>query len=445
MKLSALTVALAFGLGFAQIAMAQERPGLAHGTLITVMGNKAGIVAMSDSRVTHIDAQGRQKPDLIHPIQKLFKYDDRTVCLVAGALTVPPSMFAKPQDALLRKLDTQVLGLIQFYRGAVKKSGTTQSMADTLDGLSAVIKNDFQILSDLNSSLNPGFDSDYHVEIFLAGRDIDGELKIGRKDIAMKRDKWPDGRLRMMGEELEVDSDCKLHPVADELSVCSGGLNAVETRMRKHPEAYSAIPIMRDFAASLRNDHGASLTIDQLKRLGRAFKKQTLDTRVGGPDQIAVITKERLELDPANFQEEVTIPKPFVLISCPPGGDFPVYSRYPVPHVPWVFQHCDFVPTGVEHPVDGMIYLKCKFRDTTLIYLGGDAVFGPDNLVEGNSFLFLGRDACRRPDIANELARRFDTIHGGSRSVWPGDNGEAKPYCTPQHSPPGTNTTRTPN
>jgi len=151
------------------------------------MGNKAGIVAMTDSRVTYVDPQGRETPDLIHPIQKLMKYDEQVVCAVAGALDIPPGMFGKPEDELLKKLDTQVLGLVQFYGDAVRRSGKPQSMTDTLDGLSAVIRNEFQILSDINSSLKPAFDFGYHVELFLAGRDLDGKLKIGRRDTAVRR------------------------------------------------------------------------------------------------------------------------------------------------------------------------------------------------------------------------------------------------------------------
>ena len=81
----------------------------------------------------------------------------------------------------------------------------------------------------------------------------------------------------------------------------------------------------------------------------------------------------------------------------------------------------------MQHPLDSYIYLKCKFRDANLLYLGGDTVFGPDYLIEGNSHLYLGPSACRRPDIANELARRFDFAHGGS--LWPGTGHEIRPYC----------------
>src|SRR5258708_3901424 len=148
-------------------------------------------------------------------------YDERIVCATAGTLTIPPSMFKKTGDSILQKLDTQVLGLIQFYRDAIKKQGRQQPMSDTMEGLSGVIRHDFQILSDVNSSLDPSFDYDYHLELFLAGFDLDDKPKIGRIDILVKREYWPDGRQHMVA--IEAANDCKLHVIGDELSICSGG------------------------------------------------------------------------------------------------------------------------------------------------------------------------------------------------------------------------------
>ena len=248
MRSTALIALLTFTMWSVSIASGQDKPKISHGTLITAMGNKYGIVVLTDSMVTYTDAEGHQTPDPAHPVQKLMRYDDRTVCATAGALTIPPSMFGKAGDLILQKLDTQVLGLIQFYRDAVKKQGKPQSMSDTIEGLSGVIRHDFEVLSDLNSSLDPDFDYDYHLELFLAGFDLDDKPKIGRIDVLVKREFWPDGRQHMVA--IEAPNDCKLHVVGEELSICSGGLDAVETAMRTHPKRYLAIPVMRDFAAS---------------------------------------------------------------------------------------------------------------------------------------------------------------------------------------------------
>src|SRR5215472_4654164 len=342
------------------VVRGQEGPKLAYGTLITIMGNKAGVVAMTDSRVTYVDTRGTETPYLEKPVQTLMQYDEHRVCAVAGVLDVPPSMFGKPQDELLKKLDLQVLGLIQFYGDAVKRSGAPpQSMADTLDGLSAVIRSDFQIISDINSSLMPEFNSNYHLELFLAGLDFDGELKVGRRDIVVKREEWPDGRLHMIA--LELRPNCDLLTVKDVLSVCSGGLDKVEHKMREHPERYFSIPIMRAYASSLRKDKGASLSIAQLKQLGHAFKEQTLDKRVGGPEQTAVITVKGLELELPTNLPRVKRPQQLLFAACPPGTGLVFSSHMPEPKVPVVFQHCEFASGGEEISLDGYIYLKCSF------------------------------------------------------------------------------------
>ena len=190
---------------------------------------------------------------------------------------------------------------------------------------------------------------------------------------------------------------------------------------------------MHEFASSWRNDKGASLSIAQLKRLGHAFKEETLDLRVGGRDQIAVITDGGLQLEPSKNLPPIRKPAPFVLLSCPQGKEFAISSYLPAAPVPTVFQHCEFTVGGEELPLDGYIYLKCKFRNVFLRYEGGDTVFESDNLVEGNSYLQLAPSACRRPDIANQLAKRFDFVHGGS--LLPGTDQEVRPPCAVANTP----------
>jgi hypothetical protein len=374
MRLHPLITFLTLAMLSVPLAGGQDKEKIAHGTLITAMGNKAGIVVMTDSRVTYTDAQGHLTPDPAHPVQKLMRYDDRTVCATAGTLTIPPSMFRKTGDSILQKLDTQVPGLIQFYRDAIKKKGRPQSMSDTIEGLSGVIRNDFQILSDVNSSVDPSFDYDYHLELFLAGFDLDDKPKIGRIDILVKREFWPDGRQHMVA--IEAPNDCKLRVIGDELNICSGGLDAVETAMRKHPEHYAKSPVIREFAETEKKDRGASFSIEQMKRLAHAFKHATVDARVGGPDQMAVITKENLELKAPNDLPSITAPRPFVVASCPPGYEIVLSTPLLEAPTPVLFQHCDFVSDSEEHYLDGHIYLKCKFRNAMLVYLGGDTIFG---------------------------------------------------------------------
>ncbi|PYT96384.1 MAG: hypothetical protein DMG36_00560 [Acidobacteria bacterium] len=401
----------------------QENSAFAHGTLITAMGNKNGIVVVTDSMVTKTYASGHSQPDPQDPAQKLMPCGDHMVCATAGVLTIPPSMFGKPSDGLLKRLDLQVLGLIQFYRDAIKKQGRPQSIADTLAGLSAVIRYDFGVLAEINNSLDPQFVNDYHLELFLAGIDVDRLPKIGRIDIVVKREQG-----RIVAEEIE--NDCKLHTVGDDLTVCPGGIEGPERNMIAHPERYPDSSVMVNFADAKKKDRGASLTLEEMKKLAHVFKVETQfsDDRVGGLDQIATITKEHMVVEGIDHFQLVARPSPLVVLSCPPGGfGFPKASLLPPQPVPLLYEYCVFY--RAEEWLDGNIYLKCVFRDSTLIYSGGDTIFGPDNTIE-NSRLQLFGNKCRRPDIVDQLAKRFDFTRGGS--LWPGSGHSIGSPCTEQ-------------
>lgn len=69
---------------------ADEYPRATRGTLITAMGNKQGIVLMTDSMITYTDASGRPRQAPNQPRQKLMQYNDKWVCATAGILTETP-------------------------------------------------------------------------------------------------------------------------------------------------------------------------------------------------------------------------------------------------------------------------------------------------------------------------------------------------------------------
>src|SRR5437773_8729278 len=54
-----------------------------HGTINVALGNKNGIVVLTDSMLTTGDHQ------LPNPGEKLFKLDDHTVCAIAGFVSAP--------------------------------------------------------------------------------------------------------------------------------------------------------------------------------------------------------------------------------------------------------------------------------------------------------------------------------------------------------------------
>jgi len=425
----------------------QDTLGPTRGTLITVMGNKQGIVVMTDSRASVADANGRFIPAPQHPLQKLIKYDKQIVCAAAGLWRMPARKKSEPQNNILPGLDIQALGIVQTYRDALMEKGIHQSMSETLAGLSAAIRGRFDIQADLNDYL--GHSSEeivniYRLQLILAGIDTDGEPKIGRIEIGVSRERGFDGQLHWTAHEIEpqdekgLPPDCRgLTTVEDELVICSAGIDRIEKEMRARPEKFTQASIMRDFISARDRDHGASLSLDYFKKLGHLFKLETVysgDERVGDTDQIATIRRKgELELDiPQNLQP-IKNQTPFTVWICKPGASIRGMAAGVgiVSDIPVIFESCTFL--NMQMSLDGNIYMHCTFRDSELIYWGGDnTLFEDDNTVEGNSFLRRGQISCRHPEVTEELAKRFDVQHGGTAYNGPGM--KASQACPPPAS-----------
>ena len=423
---------------------AQDAPRPTRGTLITAMGNKQGIVVMTDSRASRGDGEGHFVADPEHPIQKLIKYNEHLVCAAAGLWLEPARKQSAPQENILPKLDIQALGIVQTYRDAVRSRGANQSMSDTLAGLSAAIRSRFDIQADLNAYLGHSAEeiaNIYRLQLILAGIDTDGEPKIGRIEIGVSRERWDDGQLHWTAREIlprkqeGLPADCHgLMPVKDELVVCSAGIDGKEKYMLAHPEKFTQASIMRDYIAACDRDHGASLSLEYLKKLGHLFKFETgyFDDRVGGNDQIATIRKDTdVDLEMPRNLVPITNQAPFTVWICRPGATITGMGGGVIgSNIPVIFESCTFVTMQVF--LDGNVFMHCIFRDSELVYRGGDnTLFEDDNRIEGNkSVLHSSPNSCRHPDIMERLAPQFDFEHGGT--AWHGTKSQA---CRSSHLP----------
>jgi hypothetical protein len=403
-------------LGFPVFVLkAQEAAAPIRGTLITAMGNKKGVVVMTDSRAT---INGKPDPD--RPIQKLFKYDEHLVYAAAGLWYLPVSTTTKPATDPLPDFDLQAFGIVKAYRDAVKKNGKTQTIAETMQGISAAIRWRFNVQAELNAYL--GQDAKtileaYRIQIILAGLDTDGELKLGRVDISIRPGIWADGQRHWVAVEL-VPPDCGLRTIRDELFICSAGIDTTEIEMRSHPEHFEKLPIMRDFAQALAEDNGASFSIEDMKKLGNMFKSQTADERVGGNDQIATIRRGgEVQVEGLDHFRESDIKNtpPFLVFLCQPGAIIMAMDSFGMNGgLPVIYESCTFVNSPLLY-IDGNAFLHCVFRDSTIWYMGGDnTLFEDENRIEGNSRLRLSPYSCNHPDLTRRLMKRFDFEHGGS-------------------------------
>ncbi|MGI0084647.1 MAG: hypothetical protein ACREBQ_06150, partial [Nitrososphaerales archaeon] len=111
------------------------------GTLILALGNSNGIVVVTDSMASYRDASGtHQSPT---PAQKLLKYDEHTVCAIAG--------LGSARVHVAHELDADILGVVQSYRDEVERQGLKQPIASALQGLSAVLQTYLGGIAELNA------------------------------------------------------------------------------------------------------------------------------------------------------------------------------------------------------------------------------------------------------------------------------------------------------
>jgi hypothetical protein len=401
----------------ALVSRGQESTAPTEGTLVTAMGNRQGIVVMTDSRASIRDARGQFRP-ANNPIQKVVEYDEHRVCAIAGLWFGAVRKPSEPNKSILPWLDAQALGIVQSYRDGVKRSGQQQTMAETLAGLSAVIRARFNVQAELNAHLGHTADEItimYRLELILAGTDTDEQQKIGRIDIAVKREPGPDGQLHWTARENA--SPCKLTSIKSALFICSAGIESKEQEIRNNPERYTRYPVIRDYVSAIEKDHGASLSLVYLKTLGHLFKALTsaVDDAVGGNDQIATIPKgATVQIDGINGFAPFKKPEPILVVLCAPGAVISGDGGFVGGHL--VFESCTFSRFNVY--LDGNVYIDCTFRVSVLWYGGGDnTLFEDDNVVEGESYLRRSQGSCRHPEVVEQLVNRFDFEHGGWKGV----------------------------
>lgn len=341
-----------------------------HGTLITILGNRQGIVVVADSMGT--DRNGNQ---LRNPVQKIMQYDDRTVIATAGLL--------QSGVQVMPNLTTQLLGVIAQYRDNIKAHGVQQSMEDTVQGLVAALSLTMERLANVQAATGVPEDTigkAFALELRMAGYDV------GWKRLIVSVDMGVTPRRLSNGAVIWSTVAGPIHPrqIKDSLEIVPAGLREIEDAMLAHPEQYSDAPIMQEYIKSKKLDDGASLTIEQMKTLGQLFKDRTanVDARVGSKDQIAVIDVGRVEpLDLPGSLLPITKPIPFSTWFCAPGAYIlGVGSAGGIVGEDVVFEDCTFKQLRLE--LDGKAFVHCVFEDTELYYNGGTLVLG-DSKIQG--------------------------------------------------------------
>jgi len=366
-------------------ARAQSDDFLVHGTINVALGNKNGIVLLTDSMLT--DGNGHQ---LDKPGQKLFKLDDHTVCSIAG--------FASA-TAPIPDLNVSTSAIVHEY---ARESAPLprQSIAERLRALAFLF--DMQLAAIANERDAGGYATPitaYAFQLIIAGYDIDDKPKIGRIILRMTKDRESLIPNIENGEVVEIK---------EKLIWRLNGIPEIAARILQHPDTSIKDEVLDQYAADLRANDGSSLSVDQMVQLAKrlAFYTGKAYPEVGGPNQFAVLQPSHpMRIEQQVFPEP---PKPVIRFSLLVNSTFVGRNSFSMPSdVPGIFVRCSF--TGMQWKLDDSFFIGTTFTNSVLMYGGGKVNFAETNKVI-NSVLLVG--ALVRPDTENlkRLSKAFPWV-----------------------------------
>lgn len=379
-----------------------------HGTIDVALGNKNGIVVLTDSMLTSGDHQ------LPNPGEKLFKLDSHTVCAIAGFVSAPGPV---------PDLNASTSGIIHEY---IRQSAhqPAQTIAEKLNVLARLLNEHLTGIANLRQALNvPTLVSRYALQLIVAGYDTDGQPKIGKILLATS----------LTGPILQSHvREAEIVNVAQELVWKLGGMPDVAQGILSHPETVPNDRVLRRYAILLRENRGRSLTIKEMVSIARrlAYYTSRAHHEVGGPNQLAVlengrpIVLEQPPLPPA--------PKPAIRFALMVDVAFTNGGVMLERGSTVVFIRCSWNGRQRETPLDdaslwiqklyvtrevmqldGNYFFGNHFTNYVLTYDGGPVTFDSNNRVE-RSMLFLGNNTKLDSENMVQLEKHFRRSPGFS-------------------------------
>ena len=343
----------------ASSARATEEGFTISGTLIIAFANANGLVVVTDSMQT------RNQTQLAEPGQKLMKYDERTVCAIAG--------LGRVNIPAIPELSTQILGVIAAFRDGEIAQPKKLSFQRRLNGISGSLSFYLATISDvLTIKYHSDEPKDYGLELIMAGYDVDGKSKVGFLSLRAEprpSNQGPRWRFRVVQN--------KVTSVDKSLLYCRGGIPILADKIMMNPEKYNS-PVIKAWAKSKTTDAGASLTLNQLRTLGCELVRRTGKkfVEVGGECQTAVIATGKIQvIKQPQFDDPVRPIKLNIFSQLTFGDEGLIRGPYATsfitpPGVISLYEDSSFSKTQMPVSLDSKIFINCEFRNTDVQYDG---------------------------------------------------------------------------
>lgn len=362
----------------AQKPRAPDDDLVVHGTINIALGNKNGLVVLTDSMVTSGNRQ------LADPAQKLFKLDDQTVCAIAG--------FGWASSPEVPDLNTSSAAIVYEY---VRQSAaqTPQRFLEKVRTLAVLFKMNLSMIANvLKATGHPVPPQVFAFQMIVAGYDIDGKPKMAKVNLGTTAPNMLSEVEEGVVVNIEDDLICKLNGIPD-----------VAAFLLSHPDSIPQDPVLSQYASAHRANNGRSLTVEQMTALAErlAFYTSREHPEVGGPNQVAVITAPHmLKVTQPPFGKPAKALLEFSLLV---DADFSYSSiELTAPHS--VFIRCRWI--GMRREIGGNFFVGNTFADSVLTYQGGTVSLGPTNQIT-DSVLLVGGLIRPDDDVVLRLSRAF--------------------------------------
>jgi hypothetical protein len=367
--------------------------GPTRGTINVILGNENGLVVLTDSLLSTRGPDGGIQ-QLERPGKKLFKLDSTTVCTLAG-LTEVPIPFAELEHTIPSILQQYSVQLTEIEED---RPTHRLSIREKIKELNYILANEIQLLADIRNI--PTRDTDYEVQLTLAGYDPDGTTRIAWSDLKIDRSNKSDWLVSASDpEEEEVVR-------GPQLTSMVRGIPDLAEEIIHHPEGYvDDAPISR---YQHSKDDGHALTVEEMKAFAQSLAHRTaaIDHRVGGKDQIAVLEGGSIvELHQEPFPPENYRTRRFNIISDNIFDPHPPPNLIgPIPNVTHLYVNNKFRGNNVL--LDDSYFAANTFSNCTVMYSGGHTIFAPGQDTS-SSTLVLSKEVSRESGTASHLVNDF--------------------------------------
>jgi hypothetical protein len=249
---SALVIVLSASASLPANAQELNNTAVFGGTLNVVLANKNGAVILTDSMLSdESDPVPVPHPEV--PGQKLFQLDDKTICAIAGFVSVPGLFpeFSPSVSAIVNDLSEQL------------RRNPRQPLEFKLSALAMLVSRNITAISDLRAAANNPLRANNYLSVLtFVDYDLDGMLKIGQVQLAANPEHMEEGA---------VVTSVQIVSVGDRLTHALAGKWETANKILNDPASRPHDELLTRLKASLVSDEGASLTLDEMRGIASSL------------------------------------------------------------------------------------------------------------------------------------------------------------------------------